>query len=59
MWGANVIFLLAGLILMSRMGYESVTSRGGNLGQMMDATRAWFARQGRRVGIRADRRRRL
>jgi hypothetical protein len=33
------------------MGNERVTSRGGSLGERMDATRQWFARQGRRMGI--------
>jgi lipopolysaccharide export system permease protein len=48
MWGANVVFLLAGLVLMIRMGRESVSGRGGGLSEMLDGTRAWFARRGRR-----------
>jgi lipopolysaccharide export system permease protein len=51
MWADNVIFLIAGVILMSRMGREGVTGRGGNMGEIIDRMRAWFARQGRRVGI--------
>jgi lipopolysaccharide export system permease protein len=50
MWGANVIFVAAGLALISRMGYESATSRGGGFASMVDATRLWFARRGRRAG---------
>jgi hypothetical protein len=56
MWGANVIFLAVGLLLMIRMGNESATTRGGGLRELTDSIRTWFARQGRRVGIHADRR---
>ena len=56
MWGANFIFLLAGLILVSRMGYESATSRGGGFATLIDSTRAWFTRHGQRGGSRVDRR---
>jgi lipopolysaccharide export system permease protein len=52
MWADNIIFLIAGLILMARMGNESVTSRGGSVAERVDATRDWFARQGRRVRFR-------
>jgi lipopolysaccharide export system permease protein len=45
MWGANIIFAAAGLALISRMGYESATSRGGGLASFVDATRAWFDRR--------------
>jgi hypothetical protein len=55
MWLDNVFFLLVGLLLISRMGREGVTSRGGNMGEMVDSTRAWFARQRNRAGIRRDR----
>jgi lipopolysaccharide export system permease protein len=55
MWLDNVFFLLVGLLLISRMGREGVTSRGGNMGEMIDATRAWFARRRHRVGIGPDR----
>ncbi len=51
MWSANLIFLVVGIYLMSRMGREGVTMRGGNMGERIDATRAWFARQARRAGI--------
>jgi lipopolysaccharide export system permease protein len=54
MWGANVIFVLAGLLLISRMGYESATSRGGGFAGMLDALRIRFARQGRRTSPRSD-----
>jgi lipopolysaccharide export system permease protein len=48
MWGANIIFAAAGIILISRMGHESATSRGGGLASIVDATRLWFERRGRR-----------
>jgi lipopolysaccharide export system permease protein len=51
MWADNIIFLLAGLLLISRMGHEGVTTRGGRLGELMDSVREWFAakRRGPRV----------
>jgi lipopolysaccharide export system permease protein len=55
MWLDNVVFLFVGLLLISRMGREGVTSRGGNFGEMLDATRAWFARQRGRTDIGPDR----
>jgi hypothetical protein len=45
MWGANVIFVIAGMILIARMGHESATNRGGGFGTVVDATRDWFARR--------------
>jgi lipopolysaccharide export system permease protein len=56
MWADNIVFLIVGLILIARMGNEGVTSRGGNWGEAVDATREWFARQGRRVGVGTSRR---
>jgi lipopolysaccharide export system permease protein len=44
MWIDNIIFLIVGLVLVSRMGHERGTTRGGGFGEMVDATRAWFAR---------------
>ena len=54
MWLDNVVFLLVGLAFISRMGREGVTSRGGNVGEMLDATRAWFARLRQRPGVDPD-----
>jgi hypothetical protein len=51
MWADNIIFFIVGLILVSRMGHEGVTSRGGRMGEIMDSAREWFANHGRR---RAD-----
>jgi lipopolysaccharide export system permease protein len=55
MWLDNVVFLLVGLAFISRMGREGVTSRGGNLGEKLDAVRTWFARQRGRGDIGPDR----
>jgi lipopolysaccharide export system permease protein len=51
MWLANIIFLMAGLILIIRMGNEGVTSRGGSIGERIDAVREWFSRRGRSPGF--------
>jgi lipopolysaccharide export system permease protein len=48
MWADNILFLVVGLVLVARMGHEGVTTRGGNFHEMLDATRAWFARLARR-----------
>jgi lipopolysaccharide export system permease protein len=57
MWADNIIFFLVGLVLISRMGHEGVTSRGGRMGEMMDAAREWFANHGRRrAGVRQQER---
>jgi lipopolysaccharide export system permease protein len=55
MWLDNVFFLMVALLLISRMGREGVTSRSGGMGEMVDATRAWFTRQRHRVGLGRDR----
>jgi lipopolysaccharide export system permease protein len=46
MWGANVLFAAVGLLMLPQMGSEGVTNRGGSVGELVDATRAWFARRG-------------
>jgi lipopolysaccharide export system permease protein len=46
MWIANIVFLVIGIALVSRMGYERATSRGGNFAETMDSVRAWFTRRG-------------
>jgi lipopolysaccharide export system permease protein len=57
MWGANILFGAAGLVLLAKLGTESATSRGGDAREMADAFRAWLARHVARVGIRLERRR--
>jgi lipopolysaccharide export system permease protein len=44
MWASNVIFLVVGGVLLSRVGRAGSTARGGDLGEVKDAIRAWFAR---------------
>ena len=58
MWAANVIFAAVGLVLLARMGREGATSRGGDFGEMREQARMWLAKQGRRVGLPLERRRR-
>ena len=57
MWLTNLLFLGIAALLLSRMGKEGVTARGGDMSEAWDALRAWFARQARRVGIPLERRR--
>ena len=48
MWIDNILFLVVGLVLIARMGNEGVTGRGGNVGEILDTARAWFARRAER-----------
>ena len=57
MWGANLLFGAAGVVLLYKLGTESATSRGGDAREMVDAFRAWLARHLAKVGIRLERRR--
>jgi lipopolysaccharide export system permease protein len=57
MWLTNILFLVIAALLLSRMGKEGATARGGDMAEAWDAIRAWFARQARRVGIPLERRR--
>ena len=59
MWGTNVIMTVIGLVLTWRMGREATTGRGGDIGEIIETTRVWFARVGRKFGIPLDRRRRV
>ena len=58
MWGTNVIMTVVGLILTLRMGREATTGRGGDIGELLESLRVWFARVARRFGIPMERRRR-
>jgi lipopolysaccharide export system permease protein len=58
MWMANIIFGLVAVIGLLRVQKFGVTARGGDASEMWDTVRSWVARQLRRVGIRAERRRR-
>ncbi|HEY2165040.1 MAG TPA: LptF/LptG family permease, partial [Gemmatimonadaceae bacterium] len=42
MWAGNIIFALIGIALISRMGHETATARGGSLGEMFDSVRFWL-----------------
>ncbi len=43
MWAANGAFTVAGVLLYARMGREGSTARGGDLDEVKDRIRAWFA----------------
>jgi lipopolysaccharide export system permease protein len=51
MWADNILFALVGLLLMTRMGHEGVTSRGGNMGELIDAIRDRFGKRGRGAAV--------
>ena len=53
MWAANVAFALVAVWLLSKIGREARTARGGDMGEMFDAIRGWIREK---LGI--DRRRR-
>jgi hypothetical protein len=57
MWLTNILFLVIATLLLSRMGKEGATARGGDMADAWDSLRTWFARQARRVGIPLERRR--
>jgi lipopolysaccharide export system permease protein len=41
MWMANVIFAMIALLLLSKMGKEGSTARGGDMREMVDSIRGW------------------
>ena len=53
MWADNVIFLVAGILLMSRMGRESGTGRGGGIAELLESARGWFTRTARDSDVAA------
>ena len=57
MWLTNLLFLVIAALLLSRMGKEGATARGGDMAEAWDSLRAWFAKQARRLGIPLERRR--
>jgi lipopolysaccharide export system permease protein len=50
MWIDNIFFLIVGIILITQMGNENTTQRGGQFAERVDAVRAWFQQ---RRGARA------
>lgn len=49
MWSANILLTAIGVVLLTRMGRESATTRGGDLGEMLEIVRDLF--RGRRGGL--------
>jgi lipopolysaccharide export system permease protein len=47
MWIDNILFFIVGVLLMTRMGREGVTNRGGRLGEIFDSLRDRFSRRAR------------
>jgi lipopolysaccharide export system permease protein len=50
MWAGNIIFALIGIALISRMGHETATARGGNLAEMFDSIRFWLEQRRKNGG---------
>lgn len=59
MWMANVLFAVVGVAGLIRVQRVGGSARGGDSSEMFDTVRTWFARLVRRMGIHADRRRRV
>jgi len=57
MWSANIVFATVGVIFLARVQKTAATARGGDVGELFETIRMWSARQLRRVGIPAERRR--
>ena len=58
MWIANIVLLLLGLALVSRMGRESATTRGGDFTELVLTARAKVFGWLRKFGVPVERRRR-
>ncbi len=56
MWAANIILLIVGLALASRMGREASTTRGGDFAELMATARSRVFGWMRLVGIPVERR---
>jgi lipopolysaccharide export system permease protein len=41
MWAANLLFALVAVWLLSKIGREARTARGGDMGEMIDSIRGW------------------
>lgn len=57
MWAANLLLLIAGLLLASRMGRETSTTRGGDFRELLAAIRARIFGWLRPFGVPVERRR--
>ena len=59
MWMANALFTVVGVFGLIRVQRVGGSARGGDAGELFDGIRAWIAQRVRRIGVRADRRRRV
>jgi lipopolysaccharide export system permease protein len=59
MWMANALFTVVGIFGLIRVQRGGGSARGGDAGELFDAIRTWIAQRVRRIGVRADRRRRV
>jgi len=59
MWMANALFTVVGVAGLIRVQRVGGSARGGDASELFDNLRTWLARLVRRVGIHADRRRRV
>jgi lipopolysaccharide export system permease protein len=59
MWMANALFTVVGVAGLIRVQRVGGSARGGDASELFDNVRRWLARLVRRVGIHADRRRRV
>jgi lipopolysaccharide export system permease protein len=59
MWMANGLFTVVGVFGLFRVQRSGGSARGGDASELFDRVRTWFAERFRKIGIRADRRRRV
>jgi lipopolysaccharide export system permease protein len=59
MWMANALFTVVGVLGLIRVQRTGGSARGGDSSELFDSVRTWIAQRARRLGIRADRRRRV
>ena len=59
MWMANALFTVVGVLRLIRVQRGGGSARGGDTSELFDSVRTWIARRARRIGVRADRRRRV
>jgi lipopolysaccharide export system permease protein len=59
MWMANALFTVVGVAGLIRVQRVGGSARGGDTSELLDNVRTWIARHARKIGVRADRRRRV
>ena len=57
MWGANILLIIVGLVLVAQMGRESGSARGGDMAELLATLRAKVFGWLRRYGVSVERRR--